>query len=903
MSLPTGTVTFLFTDVEGSTRLWEEHPDAMGDELALHDAILHAAIARHDGAIVKTTGDGAHAVFTSARTAIDAALDAQAGLHDAAWGEPGPLLVRMGLNTGEAELREGDYYGPSVNRAARIMAAGHGGQVLVSQTTAQLLEDALPPGVQLVDLGEHRLRDLARVEHVFQVQHPRLPAEFPPLRTVDAYPTNLPAQRTSFIGRESDIDNVAQELREHRVVTITGVAGVGKSRLAIQVAAAVLPRFPDGAWLCELASVTDAAMVPDVVAETVGVPSGSGPSREALPWYLRNRRALLVMDNCEHLLGAVVELVDDLLARCPHVAVLATSREALGVVGERTFTLGVLRAPVDTDLAAVRASNAGRLFVERAKAARHDFVLDDENAAAVAQLCTRLDGIPLAIELAAARVRSLTPQQILDRLDERFRLLTGTSKSRGRHQTLRGALAWSADLLDAEERSAFTRLSVFVGLFDLEAAEAVIGDGALDSLDALVDKSLLLAEESEGEMRYRMLETVREFAAELLLVDPAEVADARTLHARHFTRLAEAAGSTGRFEDASVVRANLRNVAAALAWLAAQSDVDRALRLVTAFESMYVFREAGVSRLIEHALAIPGAHEHPLAPRTIASAASRAISNGEDPALAYQQAQASLALAEALGAEVGYAHHLNVAATCMRSGHLDEGRTNALAAIAESDGDPTLEMRAFVVLAGIEQWRGDLAGAAAAAESAERVARASGEPIDVAFALLMQGRVHEDDDPATALDLYDEASRVALDHLPGALSLACYSLANSGRVRAAAGDVDGMSRDLSRAVSLAEARGSREEYGIVLALTGMSLLQAGWPTEAAVLFSAATQIFEPANLGLAVGATEDAIRGRLGREIGDAALIAAWEHGAAMSDRDARDFALAKLADLTAEVV
>ena len=308
--LPTGTVTFLFTDLEGSTRMWEEYPDAMGDALARHDEILRDAVTRHHGAIVKTTGDGIHAAFTSARDGIEAALDAQQVLRDTEWSTPVPLLVRMGLNTGEAELREGDYYGQSVNRAARIMAAAHGGQVLISQTTSQLLEDSLPPGVTLIDLGEHRLRDLARTERLLQVQHSQLPQEFPTLRTLDAYPTNLPAQRTSFVGRDEDVDAVAAALRDHRVVTITGVGGVGKSRLAIQVAALILPRFPDGAWLCELASIADERLVADTVAEAVGVPPGSGPARDALPWFLRNRRARLVIDNCEHVLGPVIDLVD-----------------------------------------------------------------------------------------------------------------------------------------------------------------------------------------------------------------------------------------------------------------------------------------------------------------------------------------------------------------------------------------------------------------------------------------------------------------------------------------------------------------------------------------------------------------------------------------------------------------
>jgi len=895
--LPTGTVTFLFTDLEGSTRLWEAFPDAMGDALARHDEILRDAVHRHQGAIVKTTGDGLHAAFTSARAGIDAALDAQLVLQGTDWGTPGPLLVRMGLNTGEAELRDGDYYGQSVNRAARIMAAAHGGQVLVSQTTAQLLEDSLPPAVTLVDLGEHRLRDLARPEHVFQVQHPGLRDEFPPLRSLDSYPTNLPAQRTSFIGRDDDVDAVCAELRDHRVVTITGVGGVGKSRLAVQVAATVLPRFPDGAWLCELASVTDDGAVADVIADAVGVPAGSGPAREALPWFLRNRQALLVIDNCEHVLGPVIEIVDDILARCPQVFVLATSREALGVPGEQTIALGTLLPPSGSDARAVAASSAGRLFLERARAARHDFVLDEENAEAVAQLCTRLDGIPLAIELAAARVRSLTPAQILDRLDERFRLLTGGTKVRGRHQTLRGALAWSTDLLEPEERAAFADLSVFVAPFDLPAAEAVIGEDGWEHLDALVEKSLMLAEETAGEMRYRMLETVREFAAELLLDQGDDGSDARSRHARYYADLAFRLGQVGSYRSASAVRREVRNIAAALTWLVAAGDAERALQISTAFESIYLFGETGgVGRLIDRALAIPGAYEHPLAPRAMAASANRSISRGENPHAAYTQAGASLDLASDLDVEVGALHRLNVAATYMRSGHLDEARENAWAAIEQSGGDPLQETRAFVVLCAIERWRGDLAAARTAADAAEQAARRAAQPFDLAYALLMQGYAHEDDDPEGVLPAYEEATRIGLARLPGSRSVACYALANAGRVRARLGDIAGMAADLEQAITLVAANGSPEEYGTVLATTGMSLLIVGRSVDAATVFSSATQIYTVGNLAMSVGVGPDEMQARLTVEIGEDALGAAWQAGIAMSDREARDFALGALA-------
>jgi predicted ATPase/class 3 adenylate cyclase len=894
--LPTGTVTFLFTDLEGSTRMWEEYPDAMGDALARHDEILREAVADHGGAIVKTTGDGVHAVFRSARAGIDAALDAQRRLQAADWATPVPLLVRMGLNSGEAELRDGDYYGQSVNRAARIMAAAHGGQVAISQTTAQLLEDSLPPGVTLVDLGEHRLRDLARTEHVFQVQHPDLPAEFPPLRSLDAYPSNLPAQRTSFVGRDEDVDAVAAQLRQHRVVTITGVGGVGKSRLAIQVAATILPRFPDGAWLCELASITDERLVADTVADAVGVPAGSGPAREALPWYLRNRKALLVIDNCEHLLGPVIELVDDLLTRCPQVVILATSREPLGVEGEQTYALNTLLPPAGADARAVRASSAGRLFLERAQAARHDFVLDDDNAAAVAEICARLDGIPLAIELAAARVRSLTPAQILDRLDERFRLLTGGTRARGRHQTLRGALAWSADLLEPDERRAFARLSVFVAPFDLVAAESVIGPEAWEHLDTLVDKSLMLAEEVRGEMRYRMLETVREFAAELLL-EQGDVADARTRHAHHYAALGYDLSLEGSYRSATVIRREARNMGAALAWLAAEGDVQRSLRLALAFESIYLFRDAGgVGRMLEAALAIPGALEHPHAPRAMAAAANRSISRGESPHAAYTQARASLDLARDLGVDVGIQHHLNVAATYMRSGHLDEARESARAAIALSADDPLQATRSYVVLCALERWRGDLPAARAAADAAEEAARRAEQPFDLAYALLVKGYAYEEVDPEGVLAMYHEAIRIGEERLPGGMPIVCYALANAARVHARLGETDEMVAELDRAVTLTAAHGSREEYGTVLAITGMSLLIVGATVDAAIIFSAATHLFPMENLAMSIGVTLDEMQERLTAAIGIDALTAAWERGSAMSAGEARDHALAALA-------
>ena len=895
MALPEGTVTFLFTDLEGSTRLWEDHPDAMGDALALHDEILGDAVEHHRGQIVKRTGDGVHAVFAKAPDAVAAALRAQRILGTTHWGTTGPLVVRMGTNTGQAELRDGDYFGPEVNRAARVMAAAHGGQVLVSQATAAAVHAALPAEIALVDLGEHRLRDLARAEHVFQVQDPDLPADFPPLRSLESYPTNLPAQRTSFVGRDAEHDVVAALLREAHLVTVTGVGGVGKSRLAVQVAASILPRFPDGAWLCELAAVSDEGAVADTLAEAVGVPAGSGPAATALPWYLRHRRALIVIDNCEHLIGAVAELVDDLCARCPDVRVLATSREALGIAGERTFALGTLTAPTSTTRTAVAASPAGHLFVERAQAARHDFTLDDDNAPAIAALCTHLDGIPLAIELAAARVRSLSPDQMLDRIDERFRLLTGGSRARGRHQTLRGALMWSTDLLEAPEREAFALLSVFTSSFDLSAAETVVGPDAWERLDALVDKSLLLAELDETEARYRMLETVREFAAEQL-VERGDVAAARTSHARHFTLLAAAAAAIGSFEMVGVVRRDLRNVVTALNWLIAEADVDRVCSIVLPFESMYLFREVGVGRLLDRALGVPGALDHPLAPRLMAAAASRAVSRGEDPELAVARADASVALAADLGVEVAYEHHLNLAVVDMRAGRLDAAWAHCNEALVLAYPDALRRMRVWLVLSAIEQWRGNAGAAVRAAHEAVTRSREAGEPFDVAYALLLEGYVHAHDDPARALAAYDESAQIASGLLPAGLSVYVYSVANAAVLRANRSAPSTFLPGLERVVALVAADGSPEEYGTVLALTGLTLLTLGRAHDAATVMAAATTLYPVDLLARSAGRSEADLQDRLTETLGADRLAEAWEAGSALTERETRDATLRALA-------
>jgi predicted ATPase/class 3 adenylate cyclase len=504
--LPAGTVTFLFTDIEGSTRLWEEHPDAMRVALARHDAILTDAVVAHGGAVVKTTGDGVHAVFVGAHAGVAAALDAQLALSREPWPETASIQVRMGLHTGTAELRDGDYYGSVLNRAARLMSVSHGGQVVISQLTEQLVGDSLGGDVELVDLGEHRLRDLADPMQVFQVTHRDLDHEFPPLRSLDVSSGNLPVHLSSFIGRVRDLERLRGLLLSRRLLTLTGVGGVGKTRLALQAAVDVQPRFPGGAWLAELARTGDPDAVASVVVSALGAPTN--PSRsdvDAVCDHLGTTRCLLVLDNCEHVVDAAADLASAVVEHCPNVVLVATSREPLDLEGEQVVPVHPLDAQTD----------AVSLFMERAHSVDPDFVVDADRLRAVEEICARLDGVPLAIELAAARVDTMAPAELAARLDDRFRLLaSGRRRSVDRHQTLRATLEWSHQLLDVDEQVLLRRLGVFSGGFVADAARSVCGDDA--ALPSLVRKSLVQFDREPPPGRYRLLETVRVFALEQL---------------------------------------------------------------------------------------------------------------------------------------------------------------------------------------------------------------------------------------------------------------------------------------------------------------------------------------------------------------------------------------------------
>ncbi len=594
-NLPSGIVTFLFTDIEGSTRIAQGHPDAMPALFARHDEILHQAIQAHHGYVFQIIGDAFCATFHSASDALNAALEAQKLLQSENW-SPVPLKVRMGIHTGKAEIREnGEYRGfLTMSQVQRLMSAAHGGQVLISLATRELLRDGMPEDATLRDMGERRLKDMIRAERIFQLVIAGLPSDFPPIKTLDALQHNLPAQMTSFIGRETEMAEIKEALRAHRLVTLTGSGGAGKSRLSLQVGMECLPRFSDGVWLAELAPVADPLLVPQTLLSLFNLREDSHRNAlEILIDYLRSKTLLLVLDNCEHLIAACAQVSEALLHTSPSLRILATSREALDIDGEVAYRIPSLNTPNPANLPSLdelQKADSIRLFIERAAAAKPGFTLTTNNATPLAQICFRLDGIPLAIELAASRVKVLSPEQIAARLDDRFRLLTGGSRTAlPRQQTLRAMIDWSYSLLSEQEKTLFRRLAVFVGGWTLEAAESVCGEESsetdvLDLLTRLVDKSLILTEESAGEIRYHRLETIRQYSREKFS-ETGEVETIRDRHLDFFVRFAELVDEKLKSGDQVVWQNRMSveqdNLRAALEW-GLSRDPDSALRIAGA---------------------------------------------------------------------------------------------------------------------------------------------------------------------------------------------------------------------------------------------------------------------------------------------------------------------------------
>lgn len=731
--LPSGTVTLLLSDIEGSTRLWETRSAEMAEAIAALDVTLADAVERHHGVrpVEQGEGDSFVIAFTRARDAVDCAL----ALQRATVG--GPLRLRMGVHTGDVQLRdEGNYIGPAVNRAARIRDAGHGGQVLLSQTAADLVIDDLPDGVSLIDLGEHRLRDLGRLERIWEVDHVDLPGPHPPLRSLGAVHNNLPVPLTSFVGRQEEMAEVHELLNHHRALTLTGSGGCGKTRLAVQVAASRLDAHPGGVWFVDLATVNDPDGVAAAAVEALGLVVNPSSSVETVARALGASAALLVLDNCEHLVQPSASLADALLRRCPGLVVMTTSREPLGIEGEVTFRVPSLSLPPTARAVGVdeiAGSEAVALFAERGRRARPQFALDAGNADAIVEICRRLDGIPLALELAAARLRVLTPAQIRDGLHDRFRLLTGGARTAvPRQQALQASVDWSYALLLDAERLVLKRLSVFAGGFTLAAAEAVCaGDGLerhhiFDLVAQLVDKSLVVADVDSGADtvgRFTLLETVRTYAAGKL----AESGDADTTRLRHYEFFSDLAklepARTSEGEYRRQVAADYDNLRRALQWAAESSDPARLARLAT---RLYLYWTTG-TRMVEGSrwyARVAEAETDPGRRATVLARYALLLFVAGDEQRSGPAAHEAVEAARALGDPRGLAWSL----------------------LFLGQGLPPVDERVAVL------------------EEALALTSQLGDEQGRAFALQQLGFHLHDQDPASAVEALEEASRISREH-------------------------------------------------------------------------------------------------------------------------------------------
>lgn len=664
--LPTGTVTLLLADIEGSVRLWESRGPEMTKAIAKHDVLVSELIGKHGGVRPKDQGEGDSFVAAFARPsqAVACALALQLAMTKEDWGGA-DIRVRIALHTGEVELRnEANYLGSTINRTARLRALAHGGQTLISASTYDLVADRLPEGASMKELGVHRLRDLSRPEHVFQLNHSELPDNFPPLRSLEALPNNLPIQLTSFVGREKEIEEINSLLQDNRMVTLTGSGGAGKTRLALHVAADLIEEFEGGLWLADLAPLRDPTFVAQAVASALGLPEEK--DRDALATlieHLKSRRALIVFDNCEHLVNECASLADSLLHSCPTVTIIATSREPLGVDGETAWRVPSLSVPDQTGpmlVDALTQYEAVRLFIDRATKSRHNFRITNENAPAVAQICHRLDGIPLAIELAAARVRVLSPEQISEGLADRFHLLTGGARTAmPRQQTLQASVEWSYELLSEKERLLLQRLSVFSGGFTLDAAEGVISGErigkaeVLDLLTQLVDKSLVLVDDvTSGALRYHLLETIRQYSMERL-VETGAVAEVRTHHMNYFHEFGESfqwpADAAGAARARMEIGLEVDNARTAARWAMTNAEPELKLRLATNTSDLLTMRghRREALALIDEALAASEGAS-PLA-RSRALVLKGWIIMWLDPSTLYAVAEEALELAEQAG--------------------------------------------------------------------------------------------------------------------------------------------------------------------------------------------------------------------------------------------------------------
>ena len=932
---PTGTVTFLFTDVEDSTSLWEQQAAAMRDAMARHDLLVEEIVARHGGVVVRPRGEGdsRFVVFRRATDAVVSAAALQRALHAEAWSTPTPISVRVAVHTGEADLRDGDYYGTAVNRCARIRSLARGGQTLVSQATYDLIRDHHLPRVELRDLGEHRLRSLARPERVFQLVVPGVPSDFPPLRTPDHRPNNLPLQPTPFVGRERELEAVRQRLLQPdvRLLTLTGPGGTGKTRLALQAASELLDDFVDGVWFVNLAPIGDPDLVASAIASVLGIGQVAGqPLDHMLRSFLREKRLLLLLDNFEQVLPSA-PLVGGLLGATQHLKVLVTSRALLGLYWERAVAVPPLALPDPQHLPPLEhliRYEAIRLFVERAQAAKADFALTDENAAAVAEICARLDGLPLAIELACARIRLLPPQALLQRLSSRLKLLTGGSRDLpARQQTLRGAIEWSYSSLDLSEQTLFARLSVFARGAMLEAVEDVCGADddldldVLDGLASLVDKSLLRQEEgSEGEARFWMLETIREYAIERL-TERGERDRLQRRHAAHYLALAEQAapGLSGPEQAVWFRRLETEhdNLRAALDWSlskngSAQSDESRTelgLRMAWDLHWFWTVRgHVAEGRRWVAALLDSSAGQSPSLARGTGMAASLAFVGGDFVTARTRSEQAIAMLrareeGQANGLDqFGLAHTLTtLGAVTGFSGDASTGRSIAEQALnlLKEIGDRNAWGigRAILVTASLALNQGDYAAARSWYEEGLRLFRAMGDNILVALTLNYLGdmaRIEGDYDHAGAL--YKEA--LPLLEATGYKSDIPALLHNLGYVYLSTGDHEQATSLFTDSLVLQKELGNKA--GIAECLAGCAAVAGvgGQPARAARLFGATHALREAIGAGLWPGERIECERNLASAraQLDNDAWDKAWAEGRAMPLEQAVAYALEETA-------
>lgn len=868
----TETLTFLFTDIQGSTRIWESESDSMREALESHDTVLRGAFA--EGEVFKHTGDGMCVAFGSVSAALTAAVEAQLGLARTAWPTSTPLRVRIGIHSGEARRREGDFFGTALNRTARVMDAGHGGQILVTAATASLAGRP-PSGLELSDLGEHRLKDLGEPVHLYQVTAPGIAADFPQLRSVESYATNLPTQLSSFVGREAEVAEVLSMLEQSRLVTLTGVGGVGKTRLAIQAAAEGLDWFDDGVWLVELAPVSEPALLRREIADALGVAEEAGRSvTDVLIDHLRDRSLLLVMDNCEHLIDEAAKVAEMLLRAAPDLKMIATSREGLAIAGERLWMVPSMTRSGST-------ADAVALFAERARLIQPSFVLDESNEAAVDEICTRLDGIPLAIELATARLKVFPPQQIAERLGDRFRLLTGGSRTAlPRQRTLQATMDWSYDLLGEHHRTLLRRLSVFHGGFEFESAEQVCGVEpiapyeVLDLLTHLIECSLVLVDERR-DARYALLETVRQYGLDRL-VESGEADDARRRHAEHFAELAEQVDDRLLSVDADPFMARLKrdhdNVRAALTWAIEADEPDLVLRLAEGMGRFWFFgafiREG--AEWLARALRIVPPQDTVTYSEMLSWAGTFAIHRGQF-AEAEGHLDESLAIAERLGDPRVIARSLN------GRGNLDLARGNLGSALEHYEGaleDARDNYRGVVLvnIGFVYAWMGEPEHANRAAdeidqsfadnwawalsvrafteltsgtlESAERVHRdayerlnAAGERVLEAWTMIGLAEVERRlGDLDAALDWVQRAARLGREI--GAGSTDWLGRIGSARVHLARDELDATREDITDLVDQAKRNASSKSLAYAAELAGRLSIVTGNTDEGVRLIAA-----------------------------------------------------------------